>query len=107
MKQSRAERVRGALRWFPITALCLVAPKCLLCLAAYTGVGAALGAKLVVPEFCGGSTPSHDNTIAWLVLFAAVVALVWVRRSISPENSTAGEHVLIRANEITHEPDGP
>ena len=41
-------------------ALLALAPKCLLCVAAYAGLGAALG--LGGPELCGGSTSGMSAT---------------------------------------------
>ncbi|MEO7414239.1 MAG: hypothetical protein ABIZ81_12870 [Opitutaceae bacterium] len=60
---------RRAFRWVWPTALLALAPKCLLCLAAYAGLGATLG--LGGPEVCGGSNGglgSWASSLAWLGL---------------------------------------
>jgi hypothetical protein len=49
-----SERARGLRRWLIPAALLAVAPKCLVCLAAYAGVAAALG--LGGAELCGATT---------------------------------------------------
>lgn len=64
LQSSRASR---AVRWLLPTALLALTPKCLLCVAAYIGLGAALG--LGGPEICGapgGFTPSWASSLAWL-----------------------------------------
>jgi hypothetical protein len=63
-----------------------LAPKCLLCVAAYAGLGAALG--LGSREMCG---PPAGSTGAWasplgllgaaLIVFGALARLVWRRKS--------------------------
>jgi hypothetical protein len=53
MPSPRADRSRLAVGWFFPAALLALAPKCLLCVAAYAGLGAALG--LGAPEICGAS----------------------------------------------------
>lgn len=76
MPHSRAEFLRRSRRWLLPAALLAVTPKCLLCLAAYAGLGAALG--LSGPEICGAS---DDATFPWLsalVLGSAAVGLVGV-----------------------------
>ena len=64
-----------AVRWLLPTALLALAPKCLLCVAAYTGIGAALG--LGGPEICGasaGSPGSWASSLAWLGVAAGLAA---------------------------------
>jgi hypothetical protein len=51
------ELFRGARNWLVPAALLAVAPKCLLCLAAYIGIGTALG--FGGPELCGATEPTH------------------------------------------------
>jgi hypothetical protein len=69
MPSPRAESCRSAARWFLPTAALALAPKCLLCVAAYAGLGALLG--IGGPEICGapGSPP-----LAWGVRLATVAA---------------------------------
>jgi hypothetical protein len=58
---------RRAVGWFLPTALFALMPKCLLCMVAYAGLGAALG--LGGPEICGasaGSPGSWASSLAWL-----------------------------------------
>ncbi|HQY05365.1 MAG TPA: hypothetical protein PLQ52_04810 [Lacunisphaera sp.] len=58
-------------RWRgPVAGASLVlAPKCLLCLAAYSGAGVALG--LGGPEICGATTAARGHPAAWPVLLGA------------------------------------
>jgi hypothetical protein len=51
MRSRPIESSRGAVRWILPTALLALTPKCLLCVAAYAGIGALLG--LGGPEICG------------------------------------------------------
>lgn len=54
-------------RWLLPALLFAAAPKCLLCVLAYAGIGTALG--LGGPEICGGALGAPDawaSTLAWL-----------------------------------------
>ncbi len=54
-------------RWLLPTALLALTPKCLLCVLAYAGVGAAIGVG--GPEICGASaglSSSWTASLAWL-----------------------------------------
>jgi hypothetical protein len=56
-----------AARWLLPAALLALAPKCVLCVLAWAGLGSALG--LVGPELCGGSGglfASWATALAWL-----------------------------------------
>lgn len=71
-------RARRHARWLLPAALLALAPKCLLCVVGWAGLGAALG---LGPELCGGSTGLNLHGWAWLAVAAtgAVVAgwFVW------------------------------
>jgi hypothetical protein len=51
VQPSRTNRVHRAARWLLGIAALVLAPKCLLCVAGYIGLGALLG--ITGPEFCG------------------------------------------------------
>jgi len=76
-----ASRAGRAVRWLLPAALLALTPKCLLCIAAYAGLGAALG--LGGPEICGapaGSPGSWTSSLAWLgvaLSFAGILARRW------------------------------
>lgn len=75
MSPPRAEvfssnRARRAVRWLWPAALLAVAPKCVLCLVAYAGLGAALG--LGGPELCGAV--ADETPWPWPSLLAALSA---------------------------------
>ena len=56
-----------AVRWLGPATLLALAPKCVLCLLAYAGLGAAIG--LGGPELCGapaGTAGSWASMFAWL-----------------------------------------
>ncbi len=82
MSSPRAEffpsvRASRAVRWLLPTALLALTPKCLLCIAAYAGLGAALG--LGRQEMCGapaGFALSWASSLAWLGGVAGASALV-------------------------------
>lgn len=54
MRSWRAESLLRRTRWLGPTALLALAPKCVLCLAAYAGLGSALGVG--GRELCGGDS---------------------------------------------------
>lgn len=66
MSPPRPEIFRRAARWFLSTAALALAPKCVVCVAAYFGLGAALG--LGGPEICGASA---GPAVPWATLLAA------------------------------------
>lgn len=79
-RRSRAETGRRLLRWTSAAALFALAPKCLACLAAYAGLGAALGAKLAGPELCGASAATLPATSAGLTLLGSTASLALLLR---------------------------
>lgn len=70
MHSSRAETATRRLRWLALATCVVAAPKCLVCLLGYAGLGAALG--LAGPELCGA--PSGSATPWGLSLVAAAIA---------------------------------
>jgi hypothetical protein len=62
MRSRRTERLRRAVGWSLPAVLVALAPKCLLCVAAYAGLGAALGVG--GQELCGASSGAihHQET---------------------------------------------
>ena len=60
------------MRWSAPLALLAVAPKCLLCLAGYAGLGAALG--LGGPELCGAPAGEPGAWVPLLALLGAGLA---------------------------------
>src|SRR5687768_10915638 len=67
MSSRRTELSHRAVRWVLPGALVALAPKCLLCVAAYAGVGVGLGFS--GPEICGpsaGLPGSWVSSLAWL-----------------------------------------
>lgn len=75
MSSPRVDRLSRAVRWLLPAALLALAPKCVLCLAAYAGLAAALG--LGGPELCGapGETSPLGATGWWFIVVAAVSVL--------------------------------
>ena len=94
MSRSRVEFVRRVFRWFSVAGIVALAPKCLLCLVAYSGAGAALGTALGGLEICGASTDRPGNAIAWLTMLGAVVGLVFARRLMTSHTVTDGLNVI-------------
>lgn len=73
MSSPKPERAR---RWLASAVLLGVAPKCVLCAIAYTGLGAAIG--LGGPELCGGIERPATAETAWLLGLGACAAFVAV-----------------------------
>jgi hypothetical protein len=65
MRSRPIESSHSAVRWILPTALLALAPKCLLCVAAYAGLGALLG--LGGSEICGASDAPQ---IGWALRLA-------------------------------------
>jgi len=75
MSQWRAEKVGSRFRWLVVGGSVALAPKCLLCLAAYAGAGAALG--LGGREICGAPSDAIGASVFWsLLLPGALFSLV-------------------------------
>ncbi len=76
MPSLRSDFSRHAARWLVPAALLALAPKCVLCVAAYAGFGAVLG--LGSPEFCGvdpGSEAAWVSSLAWIGFASGLGAL--------------------------------
>jgi hypothetical protein len=59
MRRWRAEFLRRPLRPLAPLALLALAPKCVVCLLAYAGLGAALGLR--TPEICGAAAGGRGS----------------------------------------------
>jgi hypothetical protein len=70
----RAEVLRRAARWLTPAAALALMPKCLLCLLAYAGLGAALG--LGGPEICGAPSGSAGSWMSSLALPGVVLLII-------------------------------
>ncbi len=66
MSPRRADILRRPASWLATGALVALAPKCLLCVIAYAGLGALFG--LGGPEICGASPGVADFWTTWLPL---------------------------------------
>jgi hypothetical protein len=76
MQSRHTEFSRRTVRWLWPTALLALAPKCVLCVLAYAGLGASIG--LSGPEICGATAGSPDSwatALAWLGVGGALGAL--------------------------------
>jgi hypothetical protein len=99
MSPSRINYVRRSVRWLLPAALLALTPKCLLCLLAYAGIGAALG--LSGPEICGATSSSPMSlwmvALALIVLPLSVLGLIGFyarhrnRRPNNPTSATPGQ----------------
>lgn len=68
------ECIRSTRGWLIPAALLALAPKCVLCLLAYAGLGAALG--LSGPEICGATSSTISHWIPWLPVLAGTMVAV-------------------------------
>ncbi len=68
------EQMRRARGWLIPAALLTLAPKCILCVLAYAGLGTALG--LGGQEICSASSEATGHWTVWLPVLAGVVAVV-------------------------------
>ena len=75
MSPRPAELIRSRRAGWPLAALLALAPKCFLCLAAYTGSGALLG--IGGPEFCGAAS---EAALPWPEALAAAGAMLGLGR---------------------------
>lgn len=117
MPSQRTEFSLGAVRWLLPVALLAITPKCVLCVLAYAGLGAALG--LGGPEICGtstGSVVSWTSALAWLGVAIGLGALGFLASSrrvrprtrpdrrerpeggASPATHRAGARISVRKN---------
>ena len=76
MRPPPPDRPRPWRRWLLPSAGAILAPKCVVCLAAYAGLGTAWG--LGGPELCGvtNSSPDLDAVLPWGAALA-FVSLAW------------------------------
>lgn len=65
MSPRRSDRWRRLLRWLMAGAIVTLAPKCVLCVIAYLGLGTTLG--WTSAELCGAPASKTLPGIAWLV----------------------------------------
>jgi len=68
-----AESSRSWRGWLIPAALLALAPKCVMCLIAYAGIGAALG--LGGPELCGATDSAAGSWPTWLLFGLAAIAI--------------------------------
>ena len=71
-----SSRVGRAVRWLLPTALLALTPKCLLCIAAYAGLGAALG--FGGPEMCGAPNTTPMSWVSLVALFGIDLGVVGI-----------------------------
>lgn len=97
MSRRRVEPAGRAVRWLLSGAALALAPKCLLCAAAYLGFGAALG--LTGPELCGAAPAAPTGwllpALAWGGLVMGIFA--WRIRPRRPGAVSAPARHLTKA----------
>lgn len=84
-------------RWLLSAAGLALAPKCLLCLAGYAGLGTALG--LAGPELCGG--PPRDTAALYVV--PAALGVTWFVVLARPERAPGPRQAAKPATEQPQE----
>jgi hypothetical protein len=79
MSQWLTEIVRRPFRALAAFALIALSPKCVVCVVAYAGLGAALGLR--GPEICGAAAGSPDLWVLSLgVAFSTAILFAGLRR---------------------------
>jgi hypothetical protein len=78
MPSRRAEFSRRSVRWLGPAALLALTPKCLLCVLAYAGLGAAIGLR--GPEICGAPSGAPGSWALALAGGGAVGIAGWLMR---------------------------
>ena len=83
MPESLRQRLVRARGWVVPAAVLALAPKCILCVLAYAGLGAALG--LGGRELCGASGDAAGRWATWLPALGAAVGVAgflvpWAKR---------------------------
>lgn len=91
MSRSRGKRIARRLTWWAVAALVIATPKCLLCVAGYLGVAAALG--LGAPALCGAH-PSGNMTPVTVAAAAGVVLIVAAGRHWSSRRARSSPNYL-------------
>jgi len=71
------EIIRRPRRTLAPVAFLALAPKCVVCVLAYGGIGAALG--LGGPELCGAPASSPDAWASWLLMPGAALGFIALR----------------------------
>jgi hypothetical protein len=66
--------IRRPIRWLSAAAFFALLPKCVVCFAAYAGVGAALGVNFGAPELCGAPRSWLEGSTFWIAISAASAA---------------------------------
>jgi hypothetical protein len=92
MPPRSTEFCRRSVRWLLPATLLALTPKCLLCVLAYAGLGAALG--LGGPEICGapaGSPASWVSSLAWLGVAGGVGTLKFYANGRRERSRTTGK----------------
>jgi len=88
MSSRHAEYFRCSRRWLVPAALLALTPKCFLCLAAYLGLGAALG--LSRPEICSAASSGFGPWVWSLALGGLVlgpIGFFYVRHRIAAKTA--------------------
>jgi len=103
MSSQRREsfRLSRAARWFLPAALLALAPKCLLCIAAYAGLGAALG--FGGREICGAranSPASLTLSLVWIGLAGGFGAFGFFVRCRHPKSADKKNNPRITVDEL-------
>jgi hypothetical protein len=79
MLSRRIEFSRRAVRWLLPAAALALTPKCLLCVLAYAGLGAALG--LGGPEICGAPGSDAGSWTTWLSALGLAALAIGIFRA--------------------------
>jgi hypothetical protein len=76
---------RRSVRWLPAATIAVLAPKCVACLVAYWGVGAAAGVGFGARELCGAPSADGPQISVWLAVavLSAGLAGVAIWRDVS------------------------
>ena len=104
MSSPRANVSRRALRWLLPAALLALTPKCVLCVLAYVGAGAALG--IGGPEWCRAEGAAEEvswiTSLAWFGTAGVAAALggfaMRCRKSVNDRSEIAAARANVRSS---------
>src|ERR1035438_1651125 len=90
MSRWLTEILRRPFRPLASVALLTLAPKCVVCVLAYAGIGAVLGLR--GPEICGATVGSRGSWVSPLAVFGVALGIVGLLASLGSRRHRSRGH---------------